>query len=320
MPVSVAGGVRKAVGGYLRYMQFRDQSPQPEREGGLDAFVRYVAHRDRSSPGGRIFGADGSLTSADRHRLVDYVARSTKGLEPKWFKTRDGKLEDRQRAVYQLVISPDDWRGLDLRRITRAAMKQLEVDVGPGGIGPWFAAEHRNTAHHHVQIVLAARREIEPGRFSTLIINRARLQRMKEAIWAEIELQRAPERERADAKRAQTITSPTQQPRFDQHAVAMGERACGEGSVSLARAEVFKGPSRNRRQLVPLASGGATVPPAAGARARPRPDSGGSRGLGAVSVLIALLADLLVRAITGVISYAIGGWSAPRPQSHGSSR
>jgi len=39
-----------------------------------------------------------------------------------------------------------------------------------------------------------------------------------------------------------------------------------------------------------------------------------------VSVLIALLGDLLVRAITGVISYAIGGWSAPRPQSHGSSR
>ena len=220
MPVSVAGGVRKAVGGYLRYMQFRDQSPQPEREGGLDAFVRYVAHRDRSSPGGRIFGADGSLTTADRHRLVDYVARSTKGLEPKWFKTRDGKLEDRQRAVYQLVISPDDWRGLDLRRITRAAMKQLEVDVGPSGLGPWFAAEHRNTAHHHVQVVLAARRQIEPGRFSTVIINRARLQRMKEAIWAEIELQRAPERERADAKRTQTITSRTQKPRFDQHAVA----------------------------------------------------------------------------------------------------
>src|SRR5260370_4604922 len=100
----------------------------------------------------------------------------------------------------------------------------------------------------------------------------------------------------------------------------MGERACGEGWVSIARAEAFKGPSRNRRQLVPLASGGAAVPPAAGARARPRPDSGGSRGLGAVSVLITLLTDLLVRAVTGVIDFALGGWSAARPQSHGSSR
>ncbi len=198
MPVSAAGGVRKAVGGYLRYMQFRDQRPEPTRTGGLDDFVRYVAHRDRTSPSGRIFGAEGPLTSADRRRLVDYVARSTKGLASKWVKTRNGKLEDRQRAVYQLVISPEEWRGLDLRQITRAAMKQLETDAGVGGLGPWFAAEHRNTAHHHVQIVLAARRENAPGRFSTVIINRARLQRMKEAIWIEIARQREPERERAE--------------------------------------------------------------------------------------------------------------------------
>src|SRR5260370_19381403 len=136
MAGAVGGGGRKAVGGYLRYMQFRDQSPQPEHEGGLDAFVRYVAHRDRSSPGGRIFGAEGSLTTADRRRLVDYVARSTKGLEPKWVKTRDGKLEDRQRAVYQLVISPDDWWGPGPRRLTRAAMEQLENEAGPWRLGP----------------------------------------------------------------------------------------------------------------------------------------------------------------------------------------
>jgi len=209
MPVSAAGGVRKAVGGYLRYMQFRDQRPEPTRASGLDDFVRYVAHRDRTSPGGRIFGGEGPLTSADRRRLVEYVARSTKGLAPKWVKTRDGKLEDRQRAVYQLVISPDDWHGLDLRRITRAAMKQLEADAGVGGLGPWFAAEHRNTAHHHVQIVLAARREIAPGGFSTLIINRARLQRMKEAIWGEIARQRSPELERDTARRTPRIPSPS---------------------------------------------------------------------------------------------------------------
>ena len=195
MPVSVAGGVRKAVGGYLRYMQFRDQQSEPEAEGGFDTYVRYIAHRDRTSPGGRIFGADGALTTADRKRLVDYVARSTKGLAPKWVKGRDGQLEDRQRAVYQIVISPEDWRGLDLRLLARTTMKQLEADAGVKGLGPWFAAEHRNTSHHHVQIVLAARREVAPGTFSTLIINRARLQRMKEAIWGEIERQRSLERQ-----------------------------------------------------------------------------------------------------------------------------
>jgi monoamine oxidase len=96
-------------------------------------------------------------------------------------------------------------------------MKQLEADAGPGGLGPWFAAEHRNTAHHHVQVVLAARREIAPGRFSTLIINRARLQQMKEAIWADIEHQRASERERAEAMPARAIPSPTQKPDLNRH-------------------------------------------------------------------------------------------------------
>ena len=208
MPVSVAGGVRKAVGGYLRYMQFRDQQSEPEPEGGFDAYVRYIAHRDRTSPGGRIFGADGALTTADRKRLVDYVARSTKGLAPKWVKGRDGKLEDRQRAVYQIVISPEDWRGLDLRLLARTTMKQLEADAGVKGLGPWFAAEHRNTSHHHVQIVLAARREVAPGTFSTLIINRARLQRMKEAISGEIERQRSLERQTGFEQRPAEKRSP----------------------------------------------------------------------------------------------------------------
>jgi hypothetical protein len=194
-PVSVAGGVRKAVGGFLRYVQFRDQHAEPE-VGGLDAYMRYIAHRDRTSPAGRVFGINQDRVDVDRRRLVDYVLRSTKGLAPKWVEHRNGKLRDHQRAVYTFVLSPEDWRGLDLRRLARAAMQQLEADAGSGGIGPWFAAEHRNTAHHHVHIVLAARRELEPGTFSTLLINRSRLQKMKEAIGREISLQRGlvPER------------------------------------------------------------------------------------------------------------------------------
>lgn len=203
-PVSVAGGLRKAVGGFLRYVQYRDQHQEPKRDGGLDAYVRYVAHRDRTSPAGRVFGAAGRA-EVDRKRLVAFVARSTKGLEPQWVKGRDGKLVDRQRAVYQFVLSPEDWRGLDLRRLARVAMAQLEQDAGVG-LGPWFAAEHRNTAHHHVHIVLAARREVSPGRFTTVLINRQRLQRMKEAIGHEVTRQRG--HERAHGRQAMPKDSP----------------------------------------------------------------------------------------------------------------
>jgi len=195
------GGLRKAVGGFLRYVQYRDQHIEPEREGGLDDYVRYVVHRDRTSPGGRVFGRDESAPGVDRKHLVDFITRSTKGLEPKWVEGRDGKREDRQRAAYTFVLSPEDWRGLDLRSLARVAMKQLEADAGAGGIGPWIAAEHRNTAHHHVHIVLAARREIEPGRFQTVLVTRPRLQRMKEAVAREIERQRVPALERDQAQR-----------------------------------------------------------------------------------------------------------------------
>lgn len=197
MPVSVAGGVRKSVGGFLRYVQYRDQHAEPGT-GGLHAYMRYVAHRDRTSPGGRIFGRDDDQ-AVDRKKFVDYVVRSTKGLKSRWVRGGDGKLEDHQRAGYQMILSPEDWRGLDLRRLARVAVSQLEEDAGADGLGPWFAAEHRNTAHHHVHIVLAARRELAPGTFQTVLITRRRLQRMKDAITLEIERQRGPELERDEA-------------------------------------------------------------------------------------------------------------------------
>lgn len=206
MPVSVAGGVRKAVGGFLRYVTYRDQHPDSDGLGDLDAYMRYVAHRDRTSPRGRIFGRDGVLTAADRQRLVDFVARST-NLKPSWRRNHEGELVDRQRAVYQMILSPEDWRGLDLRRLARAAIRQLEEDAGEKGLGPWFAAEHRNTEHHHVHVVLAARREVEPGKYSTLLITRRRLQRMKDAIALEINHQR--EREMSERTALTPAPSPT---------------------------------------------------------------------------------------------------------------
>jgi hypothetical protein len=189
-PVSVAGGVRRAVGGFLRYVQHRDQHLDALAGDGLDAYVRYVSHRDRTSSGGRVFGRGAEL-DVDRKQLVEYVSRSIKGVPPRWVKGRDGKLVDQQRAVYTFVISPEEWRGLDLRRIARVALTSLDQDAG--GLGPWLAAEHRNTAHHHVHVVLAARREVAPGRFRAVLVTRPRLERMKQAMRSEIERQRGHE-------------------------------------------------------------------------------------------------------------------------------
>ena len=222
-PVSVAGGVRKAVGGFLRYVQFRDQHAEPEAAG-LDAFVRYVAHRDRTSPGGRVFGPDQDGVEIDRRRLVNYVSRSTKGLAPKWVQGADGKLVDQQRAVYQLILSPEDWRGLDLHRLVLTAMRQLEEDAGPGGIGPWFAAEHRNTAHHHVHIVLAARRELDPGKFQAVLITRNRLQRMKQAVASEIERQRGLDLGRDEGTPAPQLALTVTRPKVQGHTALRWQR------------------------------------------------------------------------------------------------
>src|SRR5712692_1826811 len=150
-------------------ISFTLRSRQPHR----------VAHRDRTSPAGRVFGCDDGLTDADRRRLVEYVGRSTKDLQPRWLRNSKGELEDHQRAVYQMILSPEDWRGLDLRRLARLAMQQLEADAGPRGLGPGCDGGVRDKRHRHGHIGLAASRELEPGKVSTRLITRKRLQRMK---------------------------------------------------------------------------------------------------------------------------------------------
>jgi type IV secretory pathway VirD2 relaxase len=87
-----------------------------------------------------------------------------------------------------MVLSPENAEGLDLKALTRAAVDQLGRDVG--GTPPWIAAIHRNTKHPHVHIVMAARREIEPGQFRTVVINPVRLAHMKLAMSDELSLQR----------------------------------------------------------------------------------------------------------------------------------
>ncbi len=142
--------------------------------------MRYVAYRDAASPEGRLFDRDQTVGSNARKDLVRHVRRSL---------ARDQDSDRPGRAVYRFVISPEDARGLDLRQMARSVMSQLEQDTGHQ-LPPWIAAEHRNTAHPHVHVILAARRQDEQGRFRELRISPRRLARMKESLSRELERQR----------------------------------------------------------------------------------------------------------------------------------
>ncbi len=184
---AAGAGVGRSVGRFLRYVQHRDHGAAEERVGDVDGFLRYAAYRDRTSPRGRLFGREGDASESDRRELGRFITRSVAGLPEK----SGGRPN---RAFYRLVISPQDARGIDLRSVARAVIAQLTEDAGPAGLPPWIAAEHRNTAHAHVHVVLAARRQVAPGRYRTLVITRQRLQRMKEAMNREMLRQRGRDR------------------------------------------------------------------------------------------------------------------------------
>jgi len=178
----VPAGSAKRLGGFLRYVQFRDQHQDagPVRE--LSGLTKYIAHRDRTAPGGRLFGARGNCGDLDRRALLAHISRSM----------RSGGAGKHPRAAYRMVLSPERADDIDLKALTRAALTQLAREAG--GTPPWIAAIHRNTKHPHVHIVMAARREVGPGRFKTVVINRERLAHMKLAIDAELERGRAATR------------------------------------------------------------------------------------------------------------------------------
>ena len=152
---------------FVRYVQHRDIHPDSKQAQDVDDLIAYVHHRDSTSPRGRMFDAVGPAGDEERRVLVDLVSRSNAELL-----TRDNPSRTSLRAAYRLIVSPEDSRGLDLKRLTRAMMGQLQDDAG-GKLPPWIAGEHRNTLHPHVHIVLAARRETTPAEFRTLVITRS---------------------------------------------------------------------------------------------------------------------------------------------------
>ena len=182
-PATSVAAVRKAVGGFLRYVQYRDHHEQVVEPTDVDGLLRYVAWRDVATPQGRLFNRAGVASDPDRKALGDLIARSIAG-QPE--RQSDAGAP---RACYRMVLSPEDARGLDLREVTRATLRQLENDCG-GALPSWIAAEHRNTRHPHTHVVMAARAEIEPGKFRSVVITRRRLARMKQAMLHEISRQR----------------------------------------------------------------------------------------------------------------------------------
>jgi hypothetical protein len=187
-PVSAPAQLRKAVGGFLRYIHYRDKHEQPKPDRQVEGMLKYVAHRDRSSSKGLLFDRRGRIDDGERRDLADFVSRSVKATKPQLHRTAKGELVDRRRAVYRFVLSPEHASGLDLHRLTRSAMAQLEAEIG----GPvrWIAAEHRNTRHPHVHIVMAGLRETLTGQFRSVLLTRPRLARMKEAVALELQRQR----------------------------------------------------------------------------------------------------------------------------------
>jgi hypothetical protein len=221
-PAAGAGQVGKAVGGFLRYVQYRDKHPDSEptdatraQVGGL---LKYVAYRDQATPAGRLFGPDGIVGDPERRDFASFVSRSVAATRP--IKGRAGSGGDRRRAIYRFVISPERAAGLDLAQLTRAAVARLERESGATGLR-WVAAEHRNTAHPHVHLVLAGIRETSPGTYRGFLLTPGRLAAMKEELALEIDRQRGASRADAEAGRAPSwlLHQPGRRP---DHAIRIG--------------------------------------------------------------------------------------------------
>jgi len=178
----------KAVGGFLRYVQHRDLHPEAAVDPKIAGLVKYVAYRDKAASRAELFGSQDALGTKGRKDFVDFVARSIAATKPQLFRSRDGQLLDRRRAVSRLIISPERSRGLDLEQLTRAAMASLAAETG--GELRWIAAIHRNTPHHHVHLVVAGMRQEAGGAYRRADITKLRLEAMKHAVALEIERQR----------------------------------------------------------------------------------------------------------------------------------
>jgi hypothetical protein len=191
-PAGAGAEVRRAVGGFLRYVQHRDLHPDttpPAAAPKVAGLLKYVAYRDKASARAELFGPRGVLGTSERKEFADFIARSIEGSQAQVFRTREGRAMDRRRAVSRFVISPERAEGLDLAALTRAAVGRLESEMGISELR-WIAAIHRNTRHHHVHLVLAGMHEDAAGSYRRVDLSKPRLAAMKQEVGLEIERQR----------------------------------------------------------------------------------------------------------------------------------
>jgi hypothetical protein len=214
-PVASGSQVKRAVGGFLRYIQHRDLHPSARQGRSLPevaGLAKYIAYRDKASSRAELFGPQGSLGTRERKDFVTFVAGSIERSNPQLFRTRTGTVMDRRRAVSRFLISPESAPGLDLNELTRAAVTRLQSEMGVSDLR-WMAAIHRNTAHHHVHLVLAGMRGDDIGGYRRVDITKPRLAAMKDALEWEIERQRAervPTQRRAEEMASSSTGSPTE--------------------------------------------------------------------------------------------------------------
>jgi hypothetical protein len=244
---TTGGQARRAIAGYLSYLQRRELhfDPKPHNsKPDVVGLVNYVAHRDRASSRAELFGPGGRVGPRERKEFIDFVADSVEGSKPHLFRTSAGNYMDRRRAVSRYLISPHSADGLDLVRLASAAVKRLEGEIGVDGLR-WIAAIHRNTAHHHVHVVLAGMRSNGFGGFMRYDITKPRLAAMQQAITFEIERQRAERSpSRTAAKRIRQVA--LAQPSAATHQVEANQ-APEQAQIPTRRSNDDRG-----RRLVPL--------------------------------------------------------------------
>src|SRR5712691_5173422 len=115
-PVSGTCSAKRAVAGFLKYVQHRDQHPEPKPA--VEGLLKYVAHRDRSGSNARLFNREGPVTDEHRRWLAAYVGRSVASLAAQRWQRPAEAGADRRRAAYRFVLSPEFAKGLDLAHLT----------------------------------------------------------------------------------------------------------------------------------------------------------------------------------------------------------
>jgi len=120
-----------------------------------------------------------------------------------------------------LSFRPSGLRALNLDRLTRAAVERLERESGVSGLR-WIAAEHRNTAHPHVHLVVAGVRETSPGAYRGFMLTPRRLAAMKEELALEISRQRGASRADLELGRAKSWSPAPARPRSTGRVLSLG--------------------------------------------------------------------------------------------------